>query len=60
MITLKKLWTELCDSAAAQPGGPHDEARILKIGMYTLVVGFGGFLLWASVAIPARLIGLFT
>lgn len=47
---IKKLWIELCGSAAAQPGGPHDEARVLRVGMTALVVGFGGFLLWASLA----------
>jgi protease secretion system membrane fusion protein len=50
VTSLKKLWAELCDSAAAQPGGPHDEARVLRIGMTTLIVGFGGFILWASLA----------
>ena len=34
----------------ALPGGPRDEARILRIGMTALIVGFGGFLLWASLA----------
>lgn len=50
MNALKALWAELSDSASAQPGGPHDEARILRIGMTALVAGFGGFLLWASLA----------
>jgi protease secretion system membrane fusion protein len=36
---------ELPESAAE---APHDEQRILRIGMFTLVVGFGGFLLWAG------------
>jgi len=31
-------------------GGPNDEQRVLAIGMFALVAGFGGFLVWAGFA----------
>src|SRR6185436_5504267 len=37
------------DASDAGSGAPLDERRILRIGMVTLVGGFGGFLAWAAI-----------
>jgi len=36
--------------SAAHDGAPHDELRLELIGFFILFAGFGGFLLWASLA----------
>ncbi len=35
---------------AADPAGPDDARRIVRIGLWVLGIGFGGFLLWATLA----------
>ncbi|MCE3272329.1 MAG: type secretion rane fusion protein HlyD family [Ramlibacter sp.] len=34
----------------ADPAGPDDARRIVRIGLWVLGIGFGGFLLWATLA----------
>jgi membrane fusion protein, protease secretion system len=46
---LNGIYTELFDPALpAVKEGPRDEQRIMRVGMSTLVFGFGGFMLWAA------------
>ena len=40
--------------------GKHKEAQLAAVTFQTKVVGFVSIVLWAMVAIPARLIGLFS
>lgn len=34
----------------ADPAGPDDARRIVRVGLWVLGIGFGGFLLWATLA----------
>ena len=34
----------------ADPAGPDDARRIVRLGLWVLGIGFGGFLLWATLA----------
>ncbi|MBI3506725.1 MAG: HlyD family efflux transporter periplasmic adaptor subunit [Proteobacteria bacterium] len=47
---LKQFLSAFFDASNAALETPTDETRILRVGYVTLVVGLGGFLLWASVA----------
>ena len=46
----KKKLANSTDIAMAVPSAPSDEKPVLRVGFLLLMLGFGGFLLWATLA----------